>query len=83
MKAYDSIPFFTEDPWNRMIQQDVIPHGRFAEYASGPNSIYDELANAQAFGTMIEHIVVDGMEPQAALDELDATAQEIAAKYAS
>ncbi|MEZ4664316.1 MAG: extracellular solute-binding protein [Caldilineaceae bacterium] len=83
LKAYDSIPFFTEDPWNRMIQQDVIPHGRAAEYASGPNSIYDELANAQAFGTMIEHIVVDGMEPQAALDELDATAQEIAAKYSS
>lgn len=83
LQAYADIPFFTEDPWNSMIQQDVIPHGRAAEFAAGPNPIYDELANAQTFGKMIERVVVDDWEPQAALDELEATAKEIAEKYAS
>lgn len=83
LQAYSDIPFFTEDAWNRSIQQDVIPFGRAVEWAGGPNPIYDDLKNGLAAGKMVERVTVDGWDPQAALDEFEATALEIAEKYAA
>jgi multiple sugar transport system substrate-binding protein len=81
LKGYGNIPFFTEDPWNRAIQQDVMPFGRNVEFAGGPNPVFDEIRTAGYLGNMLSRVTVDGWEPQRALDEFDAKAKEIAAKY--
>jgi len=57
--------------------------GRAVEWAGSPNPVYDDLMNGQMFGQMVERITVDGWEPQAALDEFEATALETAEKYAA
>jgi ABC-type glycerol-3-phosphate transport system substrate-binding protein len=80
LKAYKDIDFFTKDPWNKMIQSDVIPHGLPPFADGGRNPILDDVGVA-SFGDAMQMVAVQGKSPQEAVAFLEQKAKEAEEKF--
>jgi multiple sugar transport system substrate-binding protein len=79
LKRDANIDFFTKDPWNKQIQQEIIPHALAPFADGGRNPVFDDLGVA-AMGDALQ-MVVSGKTPREAIQFLDAKAKEAEEKF--
>ncbi len=80
MKNYLTIPFFTNDQWNKQIVENIVPWTLPANADSGLTPILDDIS-VKATGDMLQAIVVQGKSPQEALKGLADAAAKAKEKF--
>lgn len=80
LKAYKDIKFFTDDPWNKMIQNDVIPHALPAFADGGRSPVLDDIGVA-SFGEALQMVGVQGKTPAEAIAYLEGKAKAAEEKF--
>ncbi len=80
-KNYVSIPFFTNDQWNKQITENVVPW-TLPEYSDGGLSpVYSDIT-ISATNDMLQAVAVQGKTPQEAIKILADAADKAKAKFA-
>jgi multiple sugar transport system substrate-binding protein len=80
MKNTLTIPFFTNDQWNKQIVENVVPWTLTANADTGLTPILDDIS-VKATGDMLQAIVVQGKSPQEALKGLADAAAKAKEKF--
>ena len=80
MKNYLTIPFFTNDQWNKQIVENIVPWTLPANADTGLTPIFDDIG-VKATGDMLQAIAVQGKSPQEALKGLAAAAAAAKEKF--
>lgn len=80
MKNYLTIPFFTNDEWNKQIVENIVPWTLPANADTGLTPILDDIA-VKATGDMLQAIVVQNKSPQEALKGLADAAAKAKEKF--
>jgi ABC-type glycerol-3-phosphate transport system substrate-binding protein len=80
MKNYLTIPFFTNDQWNKQIVDNIVPWALPANADSGLTPILDDIS-VKATGDMLQAIVVQNKSPQEALKGLADAAAKAKEKF--
>jgi ABC-type glycerol-3-phosphate transport system substrate-binding protein len=80
MKNTLTIPFFTNDKWNKQIVENIVPWTLTANADTGLTPIFDDIA-VKATGDMLQAIVVQGKSPQEALKGLADAAVKATEKF--
>jgi ABC-type glycerol-3-phosphate transport system substrate-binding protein len=80
MKNTLTIPFFTNDQWNKQIVDNIVPWTLTANADTGLTPILDDIS-VKATGDMLQAIVVQGKSPQEALKGLADAAAKAKEKF--
>ncbi|MGE3269213.1 MAG: ABC transporter substrate-binding protein [Chloroflexota bacterium] len=80
LKNYSSIDFFTKDPYNKMISDDVLPYALAPFADGGRNPIYDDIGVA-SWGDALQLVATGGKSAEEGLKLLDQRAKEAAEKF--
>ncbi len=80
LKNYLTIPFFTNDQWNKQIVENIVPWTLPANADTGLTPILDDIA-VKATGDLLQAIVVQNQTPQEALKGLAAAAAAAKEKF--
>ncbi|MGI8855626.1 MAG: hypothetical protein ACR2JW_07745, partial [Thermomicrobiales bacterium] len=80
MKNYVSIPFFTQDPWNKQITENIVPYALAATSDTGLTPIFDDIAVITP-KDMMQAVVVNGKSPAEAIKILADAADKAKAKF--
>lgn len=80
LKNYQTIPFFTNDEWNKMLAENVVPNTIPGYADGGRNPIHDDLG-VDSWNQMLQAIGVQGKSPQEGLKILDDNAAKAKAKF--
>ena len=80
LKNYQSIPFFTNDQWNKQITENIVPWTIPDNADSGLTPILDDIT-ISATKDMLQAIVVQGKSPQEGLAILADAAEKAKQKF--
>jgi len=80
MKNYLSLPFFTQDEWNKEVAENIVPWTTNASADTGLTPIYDDIA-ISATKDMLQAIVVQGKSVEEGVKILADAATAAKAKF--
>jgi ABC-type glycerol-3-phosphate transport system substrate-binding protein len=80
MKNYLSLPFFTQDEWNKEVAENIVPWTTNASADTGLTPIYDDIA-ISATKDMLQAIVVQGKSVEEGVKILADAAAAAKAKF--
>ncbi len=80
MKNYLTLPFFTQDEWNKEVTENIAPWTLASTADSGLNPIYDDIT-ISATNDMLQAVAVSGKSPEEAIKILADAAAAAKAKF--
>ena len=80
LKNYLTIPFFTNDQWNKQIVENIVPWTLAANADTGLTPILDDIS-VKATGDMLQAVVIQGKTPAEALKGLADAAAKAKEKF--
>jgi multiple sugar transport system substrate-binding protein len=80
MKNYLTLPFFTQDEWNKEVTENIAPWTLAATADTGLNPIYDDIT-ISATNDMLQAVAVQGKSPEEAIKILADAAAAAKAKF--
>jgi hypothetical protein len=80
MKNYLTLPFFTQDEWNKEVTENIVPWALAATADTGLTPIYDDIT-ISATNDMLQAIVVQGKSVEEGVKILADAADKAKAKF--
>ncbi len=80
LKTYQTIPFFTNDEWNKQLAENVVPYTIPGYAEGGRNPIHDDIG-VDSWNQMLQAIALQGKSPQEGLKILADNADKAKAKF--
>ena len=80
MKNYLSLPFFTQDEWNKEVTENIAPWTLASTADTGLSPIYDDIV-ISATNDMLQAVAVQGKSPEEAIKILADAAAAAKAKF--
>ena len=80
MKNYLTLPFFTQDEWNKEVTENIVPWAIAPTSDTGLTPIYDDIT-ISATNDMLQAIVVQGKSVEEGVKILADAADKAKAKF--
>src|SRR5919201_2779866 len=80
MKNYLTLPFFTQDEWNKEVAENIVPWTLTATSDTGQTPIFDDIT-LSATNDMLKAIVVQGKSAEEGVKILADAADKAKAKF--